>query len=151
MLRPARPRNGLQNSNEDKIGNRRKYVLLTVQSRNMIIDKTSGTPGNEVPFSSATSETLFTIFPQRARRKPWRCIMSVKWYLRLFEREFGWYLRVIGSKLSNRDWGTRSCSRPCHCWRGRRHHRRHAEQLASRVELEIFSRLTFFLNCCKRG
>lgn len=29
------------------------------------------------------------------------------------------YLRVIGSKQSSRDWGTRSCSRPCRCWWGR--------------------------------
>lgn len=61
------------------------------------------------------------------------------------------YLRVIGSKRSSRDWGTRSCSRPCHCWWGRQRHRSCAEQLASWVELDIFSRLTFFLENCAKG
>ena len=61
------------------------------------------------------------------------------------------YLGVIGSKRSSRDWGTRSCSRPCHCWWGRQRHRSCAEQLASWVELDIFSRLTFFLENCAKG
>ena len=49
-------------------------------------------PGNVVSFPSARSETLFTIFPRRAYRKPWRCVVSVKRSLHLFEHELGWLL-----------------------------------------------------------